>query len=79
MSDPKRIYPINRPVRKILITIPRDQVKMIDECAGTIGMSRSAFLQVYFDIFAERVRDFTEGWLGNMKYYYKEEAQSRTT
>ena len=42
-------------------------------------MSRSAFLQVYFDVFAERVRDFTEGWLVNMKPYRDLEMPGRKT
>jgi hypothetical protein len=75
MVDEKRVYPAKRPIRKVLITIPKDQIDMIDECAKAIGMSRSAFLQVYFDTFAERIRDFTEGWLVGIRHYYQKQMQ----
>jgi hypothetical protein len=77
--EAKRVFPANRPVGKVLLTLPKDQIKMIDDCARAVGMSRSAFLQVYFDVFAERVRDFTEGWLVNMKPYRDLEMPGRKT
>jgi len=73
MSDAKTVYPPERRVRKILITIPEDQVKMLDECAKALGMSRSTFIQVYLDTFAERVIDFAEGWLAGIGYYYQKQ------
>lgn len=75
MGKPKTVYPPKRPVQKILITIPKDQVSMIDECAKAMGMSRSAFLQIYFDTYAEQVINFTEGWLANIGYYYKKQME----
>ena len=71
VSKPKPVYPPKRPVRKTLISIPEDQIMMIDECAKAMGMSRSAFLQVYFDTYAEQVISFTEGWLAGIGHYYK--------
>lgn len=69
----KQVYPPERPVQKILITLPKDHVEMIDNCARAIGMSRSAFLQIYFDTYAEQVINFTEGWLANIGYYYQKQ------
>lgn len=71
MSKAKPVYPPKRPVKKILITIPQDQVTMIDECAKAMGLSRSAFLQIYFDTYAEQVINFTEGWLAGIGFYYE--------
>jgi len=71
MSKAKPVYPSERKVRKILITIPVDQISMIDNCAKAIGMSRSSFLQVYFDTYAEAVMNFAEGWLAGISYYVK--------
>lgn len=77
MSKPKPVYPPKREVKKTLITIPADQIEMIDNCAKAIGMSRSSFLQVYFDTYAEQVVNFTEGWLANIGYYYKKRQENK--
>lgn len=76
MSTPKPVYPPQRSVMKILITIPKDQVAMVDNCAKAMGMSRSAFLQVYFDTYAEQVISFTEGWLAGIGFYYDKMVKS---
>jgi len=77
LSQAKPVYPPKRDVVKVLITIPADQVKMLDDCANAIGMSRSAFLQVYFDTYAEQVMNFTEGWLANIGYYHKKMQENK--
>jgi len=69
MSRVKTVYPPTRPVRKILVTLPKDIVEMLDNCSKAIGMSRSAFLQVYFDGYNEQVVNFTRGWLRALLYY----------
>ena len=71
----KTVYPPQRPVQKILITIPKDQVALIDNCAKAMGMSRSGFLQVYLDTYAEQVISFTEGWLAGIGYYYEKQME----
>lgn len=73
MSKVKKIYPSKRPIQKVLVTLPSDIVELIDNCARSIGMSRSAFLQVYFDGYNEQVVNFTEGWLKALLYYKKKE------
>ena len=65
----RTVYPPERKVQKILIAIPKDQIALIDDCARAMGMSRSAFLQVYFDSYSEQVVTFVEGWLTGIKYY----------
>jgi len=77
LSKAKTVYPPQREVRKVLLTIPADQVEMIDNCAKAIGMSRSSFLQVYFDTYAEQVMNFTEGWLANIGYYHKKMQENK--
>jgi len=78
MSKAKTVYPAERKVVKALLTLPADQVQMIDDCAKAIGFSRSAFLQVYFDTYAEQVMNFTEGWLAGIGYYHKKREENET-
>jgi len=59
------------------VTLPSDIVELIDNCAKAIGMSRSAFLQVYFDGYNEQVANFTEGWLKALLYYKKREENAK--
>lgn len=73
MSRVKMIHPPKRPVQKVLLTLPTDVVELIDNCASAIGMSRSAFLQVYFDGYNEQVVNFTQGWLKALLYYKQKE------
>jgi len=77
MSRRKTVYPDKRPVQKVLLTLPTDVVELIDNCAKAIGMSRSAFLQVYFDGYNEQVVNFTEGWLKALLYYKKKEENAK--
>lgn len=65
----QRIFPPHRPTKKFLLTLPQDQLDMIDDGAKAVGLSRSAFLQIYFDVFAERLREFVEGWLTGVSPY----------
>jgi hypothetical protein len=77
MSRTKKVYPAKRPIQKVLVTLPSDIVELIDNCARSIGMSRSAFLQVYFDGYNEQVVNFTEGWLKALLYYKKREENAK--
>ena len=58
-----------RKTQKCLLTLPEDQVLLIDSCARAIGLSRSSFMQIYFDNRAEDLGAFTTGWLAGNKYY----------
>lgn len=70
MSTEKKVYPGERKKRRILVDLPEDIILMLDDCARAIAMTRSGFLQVYFDSYAEQVISFTEGWLKNIGFYY---------
>lgn len=70
MSREITVYPPERKTSKRLVTLPDDLWTLIDECTKAMGMtSRSGFLQIYFDTYAEQVLSFTEGWLANVRYY----------
>ena len=69
MSQGVKVYPPKRLQKKILVSLPEDTISMIDDCSKVMGMSRSAFLQVYFDTYSEQVITFTTGWLAGISYY----------
>lgn len=75
MGEAQKVFLAERKVKKILLTLPEDQIKMIDECAKAVGLSRSSFLHIYFDVFAERVRDFTEGLLVGVGPYQQKKLE----
>ena len=67
MSTNIKIIP--RKTQKCLLTLPEDQVLLIDNCARAIGLSRSSFMQIYVDNRVEDLGAFTTGWLAGNKYY----------
>lgn len=71
MSQKQRVYPPERPVKKVLLSLPVDQVELIDRCASAVGFNRSPFLQIFIDTFSEHMVSFTEGMLAGTNYFRK--------
>ena len=53
-----------RGIKKYTIDLPQDQVKVMDACAKALGLSRSAFLLLWFDSSVKAMIDWTNTLLG---------------
>lgn len=75
MNREIKIFPPKREKKKVIMVLPLDQIKLLDDAANAIGIDRSAFLTVYIDTFAETIQSFVAGWLTGMKFYQEKIAQ----
>jgi hypothetical protein len=53
-----------RGIKKYTIDLPQDQVNVVDVCAKALGLSRSAFLLLWFDSSERAMIDWTNTLLG---------------
>jgi hypothetical protein len=53
-----------RGIKKYTIDLPQDQISVVDVCAKTLGLSRSAFLLLWFDSSQKAMIDWTNTLLG---------------
>jgi len=60
-----------RKMKRIALSLPEEQVLMLDECSKTIGLDRSSFLQIFLDAYAENMMSFVTGWLTGTEYFRK--------
>jgi len=52
-----------RGTRRFTVSLPADQTNLIDVCSEALGISRSAFLQLFLDYQAKKMVSFTDDWL----------------
>lgn len=52
-----------RGTHRFTVSLPVDQVNLIDVCSEALGMSRSAFLQLFLDWESKKMVRFTDEWL----------------
>jgi len=53
-----------RGIKKYTIDLPQDQISVVDVCAKALGLSRSAFLLLWFDSSERAMIDWTNTLLG---------------
>ena len=58
-----------RKLKRISLTLPEEQILMIDECSKALGLDRGSFLQIFFDAYAENMVSFATGWLKATEYF----------
>jgi len=53
-----------RKLKRTTIDLPEDQIKVVDICAKSLGVSRSNFLLLWFDSSVKAMIDWTNTLLG---------------
>jgi len=48
-----------RKIKRTTVDLPEDQIVLVDTCARALGISRSAFLLLWFDSSAKAMVDWT--------------------
>jgi len=69
MTEEIKLYPPERKQKKVLVSLPEDQIKFLDDCAKAMGVSRSTFLMIYIDKHNEYIAEFVDGWLASLQVY----------
>jgi len=53
-----------RKLKRTTVDLPEDQIKVVDICAKSLGVSRSNFLLLWFDSSVKAMIDWTNTLLG---------------
>jgi len=72
MGQVTKLIPPKRKTKNIPLRLPLEQIDLIDQCAEAIGLSRTAFVTLFFDTYSESMVNFTVGWLSSLEYKAKE-------
>jgi len=64
-----------RGIKKYTIDLPQDQINVVDVCAKALGLSRSAFLLLWFDSSERAMIDWTNTLLGRSQIEIVENAE----
>jgi len=65
----KDVYPPERKKASAVVEVFTEHLETIDNCARSTAYSRSSFMQIYIDAYAEQMITFFEGWLYCMSVY----------
>jgi hypothetical protein len=66
MQRAKRLSLPRRILKRTTITLPVDQLELLDECAKAVGQDRGGFMTLFIDGFWDEIAAFAKGYVGRV-------------